>query len=89
MWGSAVALAASLQVIATLPPFPYTALPVPLENEPVIEYDRNPNPLRDLLAGKSFSLHEGKLSIPDGPGIGIELDPLVLEEYTASHKESA
>jgi len=88
VWGSAVALAASLQVIATLPPFPYTALPVPLENEPVIEYDRNPNPLRDLLAGKSFSLHEGMLSIPDKPGIGIELERQVLEEYTASHKES-
>lgn len=88
VWGSAVALAASLQVIATLPPFPYTALPVPLENEPVIEYDRNPNPLRDSLAGKPFSLHEGKLSIPDGPGIGIELDPLVLEEYTTSQKAS-
>jgi len=88
VWGSAVALAASLQVIATLPPFPYTALPIPLENEPVIEYDRNPNPLRDLLAGKSFSLHEGMLSIPDQPGIGIELEPRILEEYTASHKES-
>ena len=32
--------------MATLPPNPFTANPQFLENEPVVEFDRNPNPLR-------------------------------------------
>jgi D-galactarolactone cycloisomerase len=33
VWGSAVGLAAGLHAVATLPPSPYTANPIYLENE--------------------------------------------------------
>ena len=36
VWGSGVAQAAALHAIATLPPQPHTANPVPLQNEPVV-----------------------------------------------------
>ncbi|ALS21934.1 enolase C-terminal domain-like protein [Paenibacillus naphthalenovorans] len=49
VWGSGIALAAALHVLASIPPSPHTAHPVPLQNEPIVEYDRNPNPLRDEL----------------------------------------
>jgi D-galactarolactone cycloisomerase len=39
MVGFRVALAAALQAIVALPPFPHTADSVPLQNEPVIEFD--------------------------------------------------
>src|SRR5262249_46176147 len=49
VWGSGIALAAALHAIATIPPQPHTANPVALQNEPVVEYDRRHNPLRDDL----------------------------------------
>ncbi|MFQ3619430.1 MAG: mandelate racemase/muconate lactonizing enzyme family protein [Spirochaetales bacterium] len=88
VWGSAVALASALQAIASLPPFPYTALPIPLENEPVIEYDRNPNPLRDSLATEPFTMKEGKVLIPEKPGIGITLDLDTLKKFTTETRKS-
>lgn len=42
VWGSGVALAAALHAVAALPPMPHTANPVPLQNEPLIEFDRIP-----------------------------------------------
>lgn len=83
VWGSAVALAAALQVIATLPPCPHTANPVPLQNEPVIEYDRNPNPLRDELSETPFRFSEGRVEVPSGPGLGISINEAVLRKYGA------
>ena len=40
--------------------------PVYMENEPVIEFDRNPNALRDeILSGHSWTLGEdGALAVP-------------------------
>jgi D-galactarolactone cycloisomerase len=88
VWGSAVALATALQVLAALPPCPHTANPVPLQNEPVVEYDRNLNPLRDELSSTPFRFENGKVMVPSGPGLGIELNVAVLEKYTTSTQKS-
>ena len=81
VWGSGIALAAALHVLAATPPFPHTANPAPLENEPVIEYDRNPNPLRDELLVEKIRLVEGRLGVPQGPGLGVRVDEEVLRRY--------
>ena len=88
VWGSGVALAASLQALALIPQSPHRAFPVPFETEPVIEYDRNPNPLRDDLLTTSFSLTDGRLTIPTGPGLGIGIDREVLEKYRFAYCSS-
>jgi len=49
VWGSGVALASALHALACLPPLPHTTNPTLLQNEPVIEFDQSPNPLRDDL----------------------------------------
>lgn len=82
VWGSGVALAAALHALAALPPFPRTANPVPLQNEPIIEFDRNHNPLRDELLKEKFTLSDGRVAVPEGPGLGIKIDEDVLERYT-------
>jgi D-galactarolactone cycloisomerase len=82
VWGSGVALAAALHVLAATPPFPYTANPTPLENEPVVEFDRNPNALRDDLLRQPIRLVEGQVPVPQGPGLGIEIDEEVLARYS-------
>ncbi|MBC7234844.1 MAG: mandelate racemase/muconate lactonizing enzyme family protein [Chloroflexi bacterium] len=84
VWGSGVALAAALHVLAATPPFPYTAHPVALENEPVIEFDRNPNALRDELLRRPIQLAEGRVPVPKGPGLGIEIDEEVLVRYSVA-----
>ncbi|HEY3839126.1 MAG TPA: mandelate racemase/muconate lactonizing enzyme family protein [Bryobacteraceae bacterium] len=81
VWGSGIALAAALHVVAALPPFPHTANPIPLQNEPVIEFDRNRNPLRDDLLEESFALHGGRVAVPSGPGLGIHVRAEVLRRY--------
>ena len=82
VWGSAVALAAALQFLATVPLFPHTAHPVPLQNEPMVEFDRNPNALRDELAETPFTLKDGRLAVPQGPGLGIEVREEIVERYS-------
>ena len=70
VWGTPVALAASLQLIGTLP------------GEPWLEFDRSPNPLRKELATEPFAPDDdGQVGIPDGPGLGVELDDDAVERY--------
>lgn len=81
VWGSGIALAAALHVTAATPQFPYTANPLPLTNEPVIEFDRNHNPLRDDLLEENMTLIDGCLPVPQGPGLGVTVRPEILERY--------
>ncbi len=69
VWGTSVALAASLQLIATLP------------TEPWLEFDRSPNPLREELSPAPFAPEDGVVAVPDGPGLGVELDGNAIERY--------
>lgn len=47
-----------------------------------------PNPLRELLAttpvGGPAQLVDGKIPVPSGPGLGIDLDPEVIRRYTVA-----
>ena len=71
VWGSGVAVAAALQAIAIIPSTPHRAVPVPLENEPMVEFDRTYNPLRDEILEDNFTIDNGAVAIPDGPGLGV------------------
>jgi D-galactarolactone cycloisomerase len=66
VWGSGVAIAAALQALALIPPSPHTFVPIALQNEPVVQYDRKHNPLRDDLLTERFRLHDGCLLVPQG-----------------------
>jgi D-galactarolactone cycloisomerase len=81
VWGSGVAVAAALHALASVPPTPHTAYPVALQNEPVIEFDRKHNPLRDDLLIEKFELENGSLKVPQGSGLGITVNEEVLKRY--------
>jgi D-galactarolactone cycloisomerase len=87
VWGSGVALATALHIQASIPPFPHSAQPIALQNEPVIEYDRNHNPLRDDLLRNRIELIDGKLPVPQGPGLGIDIDEDVLHRYMTESQQ--
>ena len=77
VWGSAIAQAASLQVIAALPVAHHSLF----AQEPVFEYDRSSHPFRQYLITEPILQQDGWVAIPDGPGLGVEIDRAVLEKY--------
>ncbi|WP_409524029.1 mandelate racemase/muconate lactonizing enzyme family protein [Nitrincola sp. MINF-07-Sa-05] len=77
VWGTAVQIAASLQVMANLPPAPVRIDPL----EPIFEFDRTHNPFRQAVVHTPIEHVNGILQIPDKPGLGIEINREALEEY--------
>ncbi|WP_206928893.1 mandelate racemase/muconate lactonizing enzyme family protein [Roseococcus thiosulfatophilus] len=76
-WGSAIGLAATIQFIASLPDQPPAFRPMP----PMLEFEQTPNPLRDELAREPIRQVRGMVKVPDGPGLGIEVDRDVLMKW--------
>ncbi|HEY1609908.1 MAG TPA: mandelate racemase/muconate lactonizing enzyme family protein [Paraburkholderia sp.] len=76
-WGTAIGLAATMQFLASLPFTPPCLVPTP----PMLEYEQTFNPFRDELSSGDFSHREGLVKVPDGPGLGIEIDRAVLKRY--------
>ena len=69
-FASAVLLAASLHFIASIP------------NGLVLEFDQNPNGLRDELLKEPIRVDDdGMITLTGRPGLGIELDPKAVERY--------
>lgn len=77
VWGSAVGLAASLHLAATVPDNPPSLHPTPL----LFELDRTENYFREQLALTPIVQRAGVIAVPTGPGLGIEIDQHVLERY--------
>ena len=77
VWGSAIAQAASLQMIAALPVAHHSLF----AQEPVFEYDRSSHPFRQQLITEPITQKDGWVAIPNGPGLGVEVDRAVLEKY--------
>jgi D-galactarolactone cycloisomerase len=78
-WGSALSFAASLHYLATVPDAAPSITPV----EPLLEYDRSENPLRDDLLTENLRQRGGYLPVPQGPGLGVEPDPEQLRRFAA------
>lgn len=79
VWGTGVALAASLQLLAVLPHSPLRRTPV----EPLLEFDRSEHPFRQAVLQRPLEHVRGVVQIPDGPGLGIEINRDALREFAA------
>ena len=78
VWGAGIAQAASLQFVATLPPAPLALYP----SEPMLEYDQSAHPFRQDLIHNAIAMNDrGMVPIPDGPGLGIEVNREILDRY--------
>ena len=77
VWGSAIAQAASLQLIAALPVAHHSLF----AQEPIFEYDRSSHPFRQHLVREALESRDGWLEVPSRPGLGVEVDRAVLERY--------
>ena len=78
VWGTGIGLAASLQLMAVLPPHtPPSLAPA----EPVFEFDCTEHPIRQAILTTPLQPERGVLRIPEGPGLGIEIDRAALERF--------
>ncbi|MFC6825152.1 mandelate racemase/muconate lactonizing enzyme family protein [Halopelagius fulvigenes] len=78
IWNSAVGMAAAVQFAASVSTYPHTRnVPEPM----MVEFDRSDNPLRSDLLETPFDPSGGVLDVPQGPGLGIEIDRDALERY--------
>lgn len=77
VWGTAVHIAAALQFMAAMVPSPMRTNPV----EPILEFDRTDNPFRQAIVTRPVDHVKGVVTIPDGPGLGIEIDRAALREF--------
>jgi L-rhamnonate dehydratase len=68
-FGTGVNLAASAQWMASA------------EEAPYMEYPVTPSPLRNELVSGIPRMVDGLVEVPDAPGLGIKLDPAVIERY--------
>ncbi len=79
VWGTGIALAASLQLLAVLPHSPLRRTP----REPLLEFDRSEHPFRQAVLTRPIEHVRGVVQIPDGPGLGIEINREALREFAA------
>lgn len=80
VWGGAVGLAAALHYISALSVYPH-AMNVP---KPVLlEYDLGENPLRSEILKRPLVPVDGVIKVPEGPGLGIEIDMDAVERHAA------
>lgn len=77
VWGSGVAQAASLQLIAALPVPHHSVFPT----QPILEYDTSTHPFRRDLISPPVVQQNGVVTIPQGPGLGIEVNRDVISKY--------
>ena len=83
VWGSAIAVATNLHLLAAMPPLPGGLHPV----EPMLEFDTTHNAFRDELLTEPLGIQEqvratgGFVSIPSGNGLGVEPDRDFIQRY--------
>jgi D-galactarolactone cycloisomerase len=80
VWGTGVALAAALQLLAVLPDNPPCLRP----EQPLLELDRTAHPIRQAILAQPIEHERGVVRIPEGPGLGVEVDRAALERFEAS-----
>ena len=47
----------------------------------MLEFDQNPNALRQQLLKEPISAEAGFVKLPERSGLGVELDPATVERY--------
>ena len=83
VWGSAIAVATNMHLLAAMPPLPGGLFPW----EPMLEFDTTHNLFRDDLLTNPLDIqgqvanNNGKVDIPIGPGLGVTPDRDFIRHY--------
>ena len=82
VWGSAVGQAAAVHFYAARPSHPGSLVP----EDKLIECDQTENPLRTEIASEAVRIDDGRVVVPQKPGLGIEIDPVALERFSTGSR---
>ena len=77
VWGSAIAQAASIHVIASIPLTHFSIF----AREPILEYDQSSHPFRRELLTSPIELANGMINVPKGKGLGIDINLNTIKKY--------
>jgi D-galactarolactone cycloisomerase len=83
VWGSAIAVATNMHLLAAMPPLPGGLFPW----EPMLEFDTTHNLFRDDLLTNPLDIqgqvanNNGTVDIPSGPGLGVTPDRDFIRHY--------
>lgn len=83
VWGSAIAVAANIHLLASMPVLPGGLVPW----EPMLEFDTTHNSFRDELLTEPLNIqaqvkaNNGYVSLPERNGLGVEPDRDFLERF--------
>ncbi|MGV8966652.1 MAG: mandelate racemase/muconate lactonizing enzyme family protein [Cellulomonas sp.] len=85
VWGSAVAIATNLHLLAAMPDLPGAMFPT----QPMLEFDTTHNTFRDELLTEPLDIQgqvkaSGTAAIPQGHGLGVEVDMELVRAYEVS-----
>ncbi|MBL8851644.1 MAG: mandelate racemase/muconate lactonizing enzyme family protein [Planctomycetaceae bacterium] len=76
-WGGAVLLAATTHLLSLLPD-PHWGFPT---DTPLLEFDQSENPWRTEIVKTPLEFKDGFMTVPTGPGLGIEIDEAAVRKY--------
>jgi len=83
VWGSDVLIAVDMHLVSVLPDIPGGLF----QFEPMLEYDTTPNLFREHLLTEPLNIKQqvatrgGQATVPEGPGIGIQLNEDFIRRY--------
>jgi D-galactarolactone cycloisomerase len=78
VWASAVGQAASLQLIAAIPPANHALS----AKDVLLEFDTSSHPFREHLTDLPLRQRQGWVEIPQKPGLGIEVSRDVIKRFS-------
>lgn len=76
-WGTSIGLHVAMHFIANLESIPGRMY----QPDFLIEFDQTENGLRDRLSFPKLKMNDGYLDVPNRPGLGIDIDEKILQEY--------
>ena len=81
VWGTAIGQYASLHVLANTPTTHFSIF----ADQPLFEYDMSDHPFRTDLVTTPLNHEKGWLDLPQGPGLGLEIDQDFLTRHALPH----
>ena len=83
VWGTSIMIAASLHLASTFTNLPVSSSPNQFIQEPIMEFDQSENPIRySIGSDSSFKFKDGYLSVPEKPGLGVEIDENKVKKFS-------
>jgi D-galactarolactone cycloisomerase len=76
-WNSAITAAASVHAASLLP----ESTLMPGNDVPMLEYDTTENLLISDLLAEPLTIRDGGMVVPEGPGLGVEVDMAFVNRY--------